>query len=158
MRTHQNTLLALKLSTLLLSLTAVVLIVMLLTGSVLAKRSTEEQKSQAVIQSPSQPTKTSTPAISRVVMVYVVTATPSVTAPLSPMVKATHTAPKPAVATASDLPAMPELAAIPEVPDVPAPAPRSSGGGGSGGGNSSAPVSQSQPKPQPQPQVTTKTS
>ena len=165
MRTHQNTLLAMKLSTVLLSLIAVVLIVMLLTGSALAKRTTEAQKPQAVIQAPAQPSAKAshTPVTSKVVMIYVVTATPSATAPVSQTIQATRPAVRAAAAANSDLPAMPELAAIPDVPNLPAPAPRSNGGGGGGGGggssqNSPAPAPAAQPQPQPQPPVTTKTS
>jgi hypothetical protein len=161
MRMHQNTLLAMKLSTVLLSLIAVVLIVMLLTGSALAQRTTDAQKPQPVIQAPAQPTaRSNTPVTSRVVIVYVVTATPSATAQMGQTVTAIRPAVKPPAAAAiNDLPALPQLAAIPDVPNVPAPAPRSnSGGSGAGGGNSSARAAQSQPQPKPQPAVTTKTS
>src|SRR5512146_2334388 len=87
MRTHQNTLLAMKLSTALMSLSAVVLVVLLLTSSALARYHTEDQKPQTVIQAPLQPaSRASMPVVSRTVYIYMVTATPdpqTVTAPLA---------------------------------------------------------------------------
>ena len=173
MRTHQNTLLAMKLSTALMSLSAVVLTVMLLTGGALAKRSPGTQKPLATVQAPAPPTaRAGTQGTSKMVIVYVVTATPVPQAQGSqPVTNTPATIAKPVAKRAaavasndlrsddlSDLPAMPELAAIPDVPNAPAPAPRSGGGGGGGnnGGGHSAPAPAPQPKPQPP--VVTKTS
>ncbi|HEX9019140.1 MAG TPA: hypothetical protein VF806_08130, partial [Anaerolineaceae bacterium] len=115
---------------------------------------TEDQKPQTVIQAPIQPaSRASMPVVSRTVYIYMVTATPdpqTVAAPSA--VKIKPSAKPPTASSAQDLPAMPQLAAIPDMPALPAPAPR----GGGGGGGHPAPAPQ-HPQPQ-QPPVITKTS
>jgi hypothetical protein len=115
MQTHKHTLLAMKLSMVLMSLSATTLIVLLLTGNAAGRRAS------AVTQMPQMQKEQA-----------IVSATTS--ASIKPLARIRAPAPTPAAiarsaqgtqsAEIADLPALPELSAIPDLPEMPAPGPR----------------------------------
>jgi hypothetical protein len=164
MRTHQDTLLAMKLSSVLLSLCAAILVVLLLTGSALSDLNARTFKPLPVVTAPPLPSvNASVPVVNKTIYIYVVTATPApqaiVSKPVPVAVKPVLVNPVTRAAVAassarSDLPVMPQLAAVPDMPKVQAPAPRGGGGGGGGGGGNNHAAS----APRSQPPFVTKTS
>ena len=177
MRNHQNTILAMKASTFLMSISAMVLVVLLLTSNAVAKQTNANAQPDVVIADtapiatpPGMATVPNKPSASRLVVVRIVqvvaTAQPPQAAaigqpaPQSANAQPAQAAPvnqpvaKAAAKSGGDQLSMPKLAAIPDVPVAQA-APAQNNGGG-GGGNKSQPASK--PAPKPQPAVTTKTS